>query len=699
MKLLISTSRLVILFFAFTLIIGCQKKTSEESVQTETDQIPKIRNIKVINASLNVYLKTAQQHLIAGNDGSVIISKDGIQWHAANTNGISDNIISIAADDAGNIILAGGENGLLMVSMDAGESWQKISTENNRKITAVTFDSVNKRWVAMGEQGLALYSESPANKWEKAVFNSGLTTTKLISTSKNLLAIGEDGLMASSADGGQNWQILETMTPATLTDGIVIDGQILVISCADGNVLRIDLGKNIREIIATGNTSYITKIFYSTPNKTLMISTSDGAVLLSDDSGYLWAPVAGTSSYLTNIAQTTDGSKTLATGDAGTLMLSDNGGRTWQPLPSPTKVTIQGLAAINQELVAYGEGGLLLHSNAPDKSWSTINFPFKEYLHQLIPVTADNWIGVGTKGALLRSRNQGQSWEATNAATQENDYLFSIIQDKKTGNLITAGTPGTILVSENQGKDWNIRLALGDITQGYFHQLMGDNKGTVVAIAGPGITHYSTDAGQTWQKSHIDNTRQLFQGIYDIYSKQFIAVGQAGNIQLSLDAIHWKPAETSVQNSLQTLFAMENIIFIGADKGLILFSTDQGKNWQTIDTKVNATILSIRKLASGKLIAIGSKGLVLTSTDSGKNWRQISTPTTTLLRGPTQDPATGIVYLSGKSGEILYSRDDAETWQLMPSVTQASIKSLHIDSKNQMLVGIGERQIRIPLLK
>ncbi len=699
MKLLISASRFFVLFCVFTLIIGCQKKSNEDSVQTETDQIPKIRNLKVINASLNVYLKTNQQHLIAGNDGIVIISKEGTQWHAANTNGISDNIISVAADDSTNTILAGGENGLLMVSIDSGESWQKIATENNRKITAVAFDPANKKWIAMGEQGLALYSESPLTKWEKAVFNSGLTTTKLIPTSNSLLAIGEDGLMANSTDGGQNWQILESMTPATLTDGVVIDGQILIISCADGNILRIDLEKNIRNIIATGNTSYLTKVFYSTQHKTLIVSTSDGAVMLSDDTGHLWAPVAGTSGYLTNIAQTTDGSKTLVTGDAGTLMLSDNGGRTWQTLSSPTKVTIQGLATINQELVAYGESGLLLHSNAPDKSWITINFPFKEYLHQLIPVTADNWISVGTKGSLLRSRNQGQSWETTNAATQENDYLFSIIQDQKTGNLITAGTPGTILVSENQGKDWSIRLALGDITQGYFHQLIGDNKGTVVAIAGPGITHYSTDAGKTWQASNIDNTKQLFQGIYDVYSEQFIAVGQAGNIQLSRDAIDWKPATTSVQNSLQTLFAMENIIFIGADKGLILFSTDQGKNWQTIDTKVNATILSIRKLASGKLIAIGSKGLVLISADSGKNWRQISTPTTTLLRGPAQDPSTGIIYLSGKSGEILYSKDDAETWQLMPSVTQASIKSLYIDSKNHMLVGIGERQIRIPLLK
>ncbi len=120
---------------------------------------------------------------------------------------------------------------------------------------------------------------------------------------------------------------------------------------------------------------------------------------------------------------------------------------------------------------------------------------------------------------------------------------------------------------------------------------------------------------------------------------------------------------------------------------------------QTIETNVNASILSIRKLASGKLIAVGSKGLVLTSSDSGKSWKQIPTPTNTLLRGPTQDLSTGIIYLSGKSGEILYSKDNAETWQIMPSVTQASIKALYVDNKNHMLIGIGERQIRIPLLK
>jgi photosystem II stability/assembly factor-like uncharacterized protein len=142
---------------------------------------------------------------------------------------------------------------------------------------------------------------------------------------------------------------------------------------------------------------------------------------------------------------------------------------------------------------------------------------------------------------------------------------------------------------------------------------------------------------------------------------------------------------------------------------VLIQSTDAGKTWQDANigsisqsSNSRSTILALFATQEGSLIASGAQGfiarLATNNRDNGTEWELIPSPTQSALRSPVQDEATGIIYIPGKSGEIIYSKDDGLHWALLPPVTQGSLKNLYINNSNNTLIGVGERLIRIPLL-
>ena len=682
------------LLFYIAAIVGCQKK----EVPVITESTPSgIHQLNVLNAGFFTHYITSKKIVIAGMDGKIIIKDaSSSQWRAAKTPDFTNKITSLAANENGSMLIAAGERGLLATSNDAGESWKKIPVPTDKTITTILF--THDVWIAAGEQGLILRGDATGNHWEKIALNSAATISKVLALPTQLIAIGENGLMATSDNSGIGWKIIPDITTSTLTD-IAAGNDQIIISSADGSFIKGNLATSSWEKIDTGFSTYFSKIFYHQQQKVWICLSSDGDILLSDDGGNLWAPVAQGNHYLNGIAQSHDGKYLFAVGDKGQVLLSNNGGRTWTTQKTPVTTNIEGIIADGSTgFVAYGEAGLLMHLKNPQDNWEVINHPVESFVHQLLVRNENNWVAIGAKGTLLHSGNQGSSWHTIAAPIQESDYFLSIMQDKKSGNLITAGPPGTILIASKKSNEWKVRLALSDANQGYFHRVVGDNKGSIIAIAGPGITQYSTDAGENWSAATIDNDTQLFNATYDQYRQQFIAVGQAGTVQLSPDGKSWTRINTNISQSLQTVYATKNILWAAGDKGVLIYSTDGGKNWQNSTPDTQATLIALFETSEGNLIASGTQGTVLRLDKEDGRWHLITTPTQSGLRTPVQDQNTGLIYIPGKTGEIIYSTDDGLSWQLMPSITQGSIKSLHVDNHNKMLIGVGERLIKIPLL-
>ncbi len=705
-KNLIASMQFAFVMTCFFCVSGCEKKPEQHQPNSAPSSAV-IPSLHVSNPAFFVDLHTKNQGFIAGSDGTIIVSDINTSsnqhhaWQAARVPS-GKNIQALASDADTVNLIAVGEDGLILRSQDAGKTWQLETSGIQKKLLAIVFDPTYNTWISVGEQGTILQAKANQLDHWSAIDSDQQATLNAVyywAAQKKLMAIGENGVLLVSEDGGTQWQTIALPSQAALTGLISITAQKMIISCADGSILRSENNINEWELITGGSSAYPTGLIYDPLHKTAIMLTADGEILISDDGGKLWAPVASIHEYLTDITLIDAGKKLLASSANGTLLQSDNGGRTWSKLPPVTSASIDGLLAITDTtIVAYGEGGLLIQSNDTGNNWTILKTPVNDFVHQLLKTDANDWLAVGAKGLLLHSNNHGQDWHPIASAQQQSDYLLSIISDKKSGALVTAGPPGTILLSTDQGKTWRVRLSLGDATQGYFHQLLGDNQGTLVALAGPGTTHYSTDSGETWAMSESDNTKHLFAGIYDESHRQFVAVGQAGAIQLSHDGKIWQSVDTGITQNLQTVYANKNSLWIGGEQGVLLRSDDAGMEWTPVTSGTTNTILSITQMRTGILLATGNSGLILRSADAGKTWQLISAPANDMLRKPLQDPATDIIYIASRSGTILYSKDDGQHWLAMDAFTQASIKTLAIDTDTKMLLGGGERLIHIPLL-
>lgn len=689
--------RLPLYFFILFFFSGCEK--TPPLVLSKSATTNSIQNLTVLNTSFFSHLQINNQLLIASGDGKIISSQQRFsQWSALQTPPTTNKIIGLAGDNSGQHLLAYGDDGFILVSSNGGKDWRLIKSGLTVSLNTAVFNETTRQWRIAGQAGSIIESDADGNDLTNTPFPSSKTIIKLLPTEAGDIAIGEDGLLAFQKKNSLDWQLLEHPLDESFTDIIAANSNRYIVSTINGKIILLDMTSQKIEIIDTGYTGYISKLLFDQQHQTLIATTANGDILLSDDGGTLWAPVATGKPYLSALAASKNGAYLFAAGDDGCVLLSDNGGRTWRRLTLPTTANLEGIVNTQStQWVAYGEHGALFASDDNGENWIAINRPVNDFIHQLTQDNSGTWYGAGVKGLVIESRNHGSSWTLTEARTQESDYFLSIITDGQSGNLIAAGPPGTILFKQPNQTQWLQPLGLNDASQGYFHQLITNNKGVIVAVAGPGAVYFSEDAGNHWHSAKDKTPHQLFAGHYDPHRELFFTAGQSGTITSSQDGQHWQTLDSRTSESLQCILATPFGVFAAGNNGTIVKSLD-GIEWQPSETPTASTLLTLFATQQKTLITTGHNGTLLRSSDQGENWLKIEVPTDTSLRMPVQDQQTGVIYIPGKNGDILYSYNDGLNWSLLPPITKASLKSLAIDKQTGFLLGAGERLIRLPLL-
>lgn len=684
---------------------ACGKQTPPTTSSTASKDAFAITNLSVLNAAFFTGTQTPKHSVLAGGDGSIIYSSDNIHWQAANTPGIINNLTSLTVNSSGEELVATGENGFLAYSRNAGVDWQPVPLSIPQNIYASAYDAAHNTWVVAGADGLLFQSDSTLQDWKKITLDTAplptITTIQYLATLNTFLATGEQGLLLASTDGGKSWSIIASKNPSALNAQIHI-GDIHLILTADGTVLRSEGAVNNWQPIEIDKNVNLIRIAFDSHHKTFNAIASNGNIFISDDDGKTWGISHGANQPLRNIIYSEKNQTLIALGTSGTLIFSDNGGRVWTPASANTQDDLESFfVANNGDVLALGAGGLLAISSDGGKTWKMLQDSITEFVHQ-IAAAPDNktMTAVGANGFLAYSTNRGASWQKNKTALTANDYIFSIVSDMHFQTLTAVGAPGTIIQSTDNGESWQTKLALGDPAKGFFHKLLSNSQGTLVALSGPGTTFYSTDNGANWQTANINNEQHLFNGTYSLEHKKFVAVGNAGVIQVSPDGKEWKIIESGTNANLQSAYSVEKNLFVTGSGGIILRSTDGGDHWEKMQTNTNAAVQHLLHLPSTKIIiATGLNGLMLRSVDGGENWISITSPDVGNLRQPMYDTNTGIIYVPSRTGNILYSRDTGVTWSLLPQVTRHSIKGLYVDEQEGNLLGYGGRLIRVPLLK
>ncbi len=274
-----------------------------------------------------------------------------------------------AVTRAGRRLVAVGIRGLVIVSDDAGATWQQASVPVSSDLTAVQFVTPQLGWIT-GHDGVVLHSADSGAHWVKQL--DGRMTARLLtkhfealvakgdSQAKTLLAAvqqnyavgpeqallgvsfkderngwvcGSFGTLLATQDGGKTWQSgMERIDNARLLhlNAIVQIGGGLFIASEQGTVFRLDAQGQRFAAQATG---YAGSFFGFVGRGADVIAYGlRGTAFRSRDAGATWHKLGlGVSAGLNGGAVFDDGTLALVSQD-GRVLLSSDRGDSFRPL-------------------------------------------------------------------------------------------------------------------------------------------------------------------------------------------------------------------------------------------------------------------------------------------------------------------------------------------------------------------------------
>lgn len=260
---------------------------------------------------------------------------------------------------AGATLVAVGERGFVLRSLDDGQTWTQQPSPVDVMLTALVFLD-GRRGIAVGHDETIIVTEDSGVTWSVArqapESETPLFDVHFTDQARGH-AVGAFGRLLSTSDGGATW--------------------------AEGRVSAEE--PHLYALASRG--------------QVLWTAGEAGALLMSVDNGATWAqapssPYAGSFFGLMALA---DGGLLLF-GLRGHLFRSDDGGKSWVAITTGTDATLQGgIELASGEVVLAGLGGTVL-SSADGRAFAVATLPGREGLSGAVSTSEGRTLVFGEGG-------------------------------------------------------------------------------------------------------------------------------------------------------------------------------------------------------------------------------------------------------------------------------------------------------------
>ena len=261
---------------------------------------------------------------------------------------------------AGQLMIAVGERGHVLRSIDQGHNWQQISVPTRTMLTAVFVYDEKHVW-AVGHDATIIKTEDGGTQWRR-VFHAPQEESPLLDVwfndALNGYVIGAYGLFFATSDGGQTWERRH-------------------ISDDDFHLNHIAAGSRDR----------------------LYIAAEAGRIYRSDDAGQHWKSLTSpyTGSFFGVLPLSQD--SVLLYGLRGHLYRSDDAGETWQAITSNTEAMLtHGLVLSDGRIILAGLAGTLLVSEDRGRSFVLQQLEKRQGITALLPSDDHHVVLIGDQG-------------------------------------------------------------------------------------------------------------------------------------------------------------------------------------------------------------------------------------------------------------------------------------------------------------
>ena len=296
-------------------------------------------------------------------------------------------------------------------------------------------------------------------------------------------------------------------------------------------------------------------------------------------------------------------------------------------------------------------------------------------------------VAVGQRGHVMLSDDNGAHWLQAEVPLST-DLVAVHFPSAQKGWAV--GHDGVILHSSDGGRHWT-------------RQLDGRQAASLVADAYTKTTHnVEADAALAEARRMLADGPDLpFLDVWFSDERNGYAVGAFNLIFATSDGgAHWRPASDRADNPkglhLYGVRAAGDEIYIVGELGLVLRLDRTSQRFRALPTPYPGTWFGL--LATPDLLlAYGLRGNAWRSRDAGKSWQQIDTGVLTGLTGATL-LADGRIALVSQGGQVLVSRDKADSFQSVPGIKLQSIFGVSAAGARALAL-VGARGVRVEAIE
>lgn len=339
---------------------------------------------------------------------------------------------------------------------EAGTGWEFISYDDS--FYDICFVDNNTGWIC-GTRGKVLYTANGGDNWQ--IIQTPVNVTLMEIKFTDLLngwAVGAEGTILRSDDGGQTWSHYVPVTDRTLQSIFPASDQEIFITGNGGTILKSEDGGEFWEFPVTSTIiDDITDITFSDEN-TGWAATYNGKIFKTTDGGYHWMLSHYYDAFQLTSITSTDPGHVWAAGTyiypVGVILHSGDGGQNWavqdENVNQLHDITFTDL----MHGWAVGLNGVIYHTDNGGTQWNLQVSGAQNDLNSVYFLDNQNGLA-GGYNEVVQTYNGGITWEPQevffgNFWLLTNVYAFDPVHRFASGDmyLYYADYPGS---SWNQG--------------------------------------------------------------------------------------------------------------------------------------------------------------------------------------------------------------------------------------------------------
>ena len=284
---------------------------------------------------------------------------------------VHDDLFAIDGRHNGNKV-AVGKFGLIFLTQDGGQTWQRRPSGTTKALSAVSFADHEHGFI-VGSGGAVLASDDGSGTWRAQ--NSG-TKDQLLGVyalrPAQVFAVGAFGTLLSTSDGGKSWSKHELKWDS-LIERII----------KEGGYIEPNLNA----------------VYFSSPENGWIVGEF-GLVLHTKDGGKSWVSQRYGSDFPQLYAvKFLDDHRGWAMGQAGSFIQTRDGGQHWSSVKIETKRDLYDVSLDGERGVIVGDGVALV-SHDGGSSWKSMGVGGEEQWLNSVALKSSEAIAVGRAGTI-----------------------------------------------------------------------------------------------------------------------------------------------------------------------------------------------------------------------------------------------------------------------------------------------------------